>query len=62
MDRNFWVSRCILFLFYFILLFYFIFLLSRATPMPNESSQAKGQTGAVAAGLYHSNLGSDPLR
>ena len=36
--------------------------LFRAAPMAHESSQARGQIGAVAAGLHHShsNLGSKP--
>ena len=41
------------------LFFFFFFLLFRAAP---GSSLARGQTGAIAAGLCHShsNLGSEP--
>ena len=40
--------------------FYFYFLLFRATPMAYGGSQARGQIGATAAGVYHShsNAGS----
>ena len=42
--------------------FFFFFLPFRATPVAYESSQAKGQIEATAAGLYHShsNTGSEP--
>ena len=42
--------------------FFFFFLLFRATPVAYGSSQASGQTGAIAAGLHHShsNVGYKP--
>ena len=42
-------------------LFFFFFGLLRATSMVHGGSQARGQTGAVAAGLRpsHSNAGSE---
>ena len=42
--------------------FFFFFCLFRATPAAYGDSQARGQIGAVAAGLHHShsNAGSDP--
>ena len=41
---------------------FFFFWLFRATPMANDSSQARGQIRAVAADLCHShrNTGSEP--
>ena len=48
---------------FFILIFFFFFFgLFRAIPMAYESSQARGQVRAVAAGLRHShsNMGSKP--
>ena len=40
-----------------------LFLLFRATPVAYGSSQARGPTGAAAAGLHHShsNMGSELL-
>ena len=40
----------------------FLFFLLRATLVAYESSQARGQMGAAAAGLYHglSNVESEP--
>ena len=40
----------------------FYFLLFRATPAAHESTQARDQIGAAAAGLYHSHSheGSEP--
>ena len=50
--------------FYFIWFFFFVcvFCLFRAAPMAYGSSQARGQSGAIAAGLCHncSNAGSEP--
>ena len=45
----------------FIFIFNF-FLIFRATPTAHGGSQARGQIGAVAAGLHpsHSNAGSEP--
>ena len=45
----------------FIYLFIYYFLLFRATPMAYGGSQARGEIGTVAAGLYqsHSNVGSE---
>ena len=42
--------------------FSFLFCLFRATPAAYGGSQARGQTGAVAAGLHHShsNARSEP--
>ena len=39
-----------------------VFLLFRATPAAHGDSQARGRTGAAAAGLHHShsNTGSGP--
>ena len=37
-----------------------VFFLFRATPAAYGDSQARGQIGAVAAGLCHSNTGSKP--
>ena len=55
------IFKLLFILFYFIL-FYFIFLLFRATPAAHGNSQARGQFGAIAAGLHHrnSNPGSKP--
>ena len=43
-----------------IICIFFFFLLFRATPAAHGSSQARGQIGAIAAGLHpsHSNIGS----
>ena len=51
----------IYFLFLLINLF-FIFIFFRAAPMAYGGPQARGQIGAIAAGLYHSysNAGSEP--
>ena len=40
----------------------FFFCLFRAVPLARGNSQARGQIGAVAAGLHHShsNTGSEP--
>ena len=43
--------------FIYFILFYFIWLF-RATPLAHGSSQARGQIGAIAAGLYHSHSNS----
>ena len=50
-------SIFILFYFIFIYLFIYLFAFSRATPTAYGGSQARGQIGAVAAGLRksHSN-------
>ena len=42
--------------------YFFVFAFSRAAPMAYGGSQARGPTGAVAAGLCHnhSNSGSEP--
>ena len=42
--------------------FFFVFCLFRTSPTAYRGSQARGQTGAVAAGLHHnhSNTGSQP--
>ena len=40
--------------------FFFFFGLFRAAPMACGCSQARGQIGAVAAGLRRSNMGSEP--
>ena len=48
--------------FYFILfILFFVFCLFRATPEAYGDSQARGQIGAIAAGLCHShrNMGSE---
>ena len=52
-------SWCTAFLFFFFSVS-FIYLF-RATPVACESSQARGQIGAAAAGLHqsHSNTGSE---
>ena len=49
--------QSILFIYYFILFLHF-----RATPAAYRGSQARGRTGAVAAGLCHShsNVRSEP--
>ena len=41
---------------------FFIFFIFRAAPKAHGSSQARGQSGNVAAGLNHnhSNVGSEP--
>ena len=44
----------------FCLGFFVLFCLFRATLAAFGSSQARGQIGAVAAGLCHSNTGSEP--
>ena len=44
---------------FFIILFYFI-LLFRATPTAYADSQARGQSGAIATGLYHSHSNAGP--
>ena len=43
-------------------IFFFFFCLFRAAPVAYGVSQARGQTGAIAAGLHHthSNIGSKP--
>ena len=48
---------------FFLSFFFFFFLLFRAAPAPYGDSQARGQIGAIAAGLHqsHSNLGSELL-
>jgi len=48
--------------FFFLLLFLLLFLLFRAAPVAYGDSQARGQIGAVIAGLCHSysNTGSKP--
>ena len=45
----------------FFFFFFFIFLSFRAVPTEYGSSQARGQIGAVAAGLFqsHSTMGSE---
>ena len=45
-----------------LLLLFLLFAFSRAAPMAHGNSQARGPTGAVAAGLRqsHSNAGSEP--
>ena len=53
---NHW-SRNAQFLFLF---FVFLLLLFRAKSMAYGVSQARGQIGATAAGLRHSNTGSEP--
>ena len=47
---------------FFFLFFFFLFCLLRAPPEANGGSQARGQIGAVAAGLRHnhSNARSEP--
>ena len=40
---------------------FFSFLLFRATLVAYGISQTRGQIGAVAAGLHHSHMGSEPL-
>ena len=55
--------HCVLFYFLFIYLFiYCLFVFSRASLAAHGGSQARGQIGAVAAGLRqsHSNVGSEP--
>ena len=47
-----------LFLFLFDLICLFAY--SRAAPAAYGGSQARGQTGATAAGLHHSNIRSEP--
>ena len=49
-------------LYYFGYLFIYLFLLFVAAPVAYGSSQARGQIGALAAGLQysHSNVGSKP--
>ena len=46
-------------LFYFVYFFIYIF---SVTPAAYGGSQARGQIGVIAAGLYHSrsNVGSEP--
>ena len=48
-------------IFYLIFIFFGLFAFSRATPAAYGSSQARGRTGAVAAGLHqsHSNARSE---
>ena len=41
------------FVFAFTFFFFFFFLLFRAIPVAYGGSQARGQIGAVAAGLHH---------
>ena len=50
-----------IFIIIFTIIVFFVFCLFRATPMAYGSSQARGQIGAVAAGLRqsHSNAGSE---
>jgi len=45
-----------------LVIIFFIYLFFRATPTADIVSKAKGQIGAVAAGLCHShsNAGSEP--
>ena len=47
---------------FFFFLSFFVFLSFRATLAAYEGSQARGQVGAVAAGLHHSHssTGSEP--
>ena len=51
-----------LFFFLFLSFFFGLFAFSRATSVAYGDSQARGQIGAVAAGLHrsHSNAGSEP--
>ena len=42
-----------------ILFFFFFFVFSRAASMAYGDSQARGLIGAIAAGLCHSNSGSE---
>ena len=46
----------------FLFFFFFFFVFSRAAPAAYGGSQARGQIGAVAAGICqsHSNTGSEP--
>ena len=55
-----WVSDLFFFGFFG---FFFVFVF-RAAPASYGSSQARGQIGVTAAGLYlsHSNMGSEPHR
>ena len=46
-------------LFIYLFIYFCLFAFSRATPMAYGGSQAKGLIGAVAAGLCHSNVGSN---
>ena len=50
------------YLFVYLFIYLFIFVFSRAAPTAYGGSQARGPTGAVAAGLHHShsNVGSEP--
>ena len=45
---------------FFFVVFVFCFCLFRATPLAYGGSQVRGQIGVVAAGLHHSNAGSEP--
>ena len=53
-------TELLIFLFFFY--FFFIFCLFRAMPTANGSPQARGQIGAIAASLHHSqsDSGSEP--
>ena len=56
-------SRCLSVLFFFFPLVFVLFcfvLFSRAAPAAHGGSQVRGLIGAVAAGLHHSNAGSEP--
>ena len=56
------VCVCVCIYIYIYIKFIYLFLLFRAAPAAYEDSQARGQTGATAAGLHHShgNAGSEP--
>ena len=43
-----------------IFFFFFLLLFFKAAPMAYGGSQARGQIGAKAVGLWHNNAGSDP--
>ena len=61
MSRDLIKLKIYLEFYFFKFLFIYLFLLFRATPVACESSQARGQIGAAAAGLHqsHSNTGSE---
>ena len=57
-KEGFWVAKCTMSTFYYLL--YFIFCLLRAALAAYGGSQARGPIGAVAAGLCHSHSNSGP--
>ena len=47
---------------FFFFFFFCLFAFSRAAPMAQGGSQARGPIGAIATGLHHSHSNRDPTR